>query len=71
MMEVIKDNENGFIFKVRNIEQMADKIQYVMNLSNEKQRKIIENARITVENQHSAEKMIHSFSNFYKEILNE
>ncbi|MFY7741085.1 MAG: glycosyltransferase family 4 protein [Flavobacterium sp.] len=71
MMEVIKDNENGFIFKVRNIEQMADKIQYVMNLSNEKQRKIIENARITVENQHSAEKMIHSFSNFYKEIINE
>lgn len=71
MMEVIKDNENGFIFKVRNIEQMADKIQYAMNLSNEKQRKIIENARITVENQHSAEKMIHSFSNFYKEIINE
>lgn len=71
MTEVIKDNENGFIFKVRNVDQMADKIQYVMKLSDEAQREIVKNARFTIENQHSAEMMIRSFSNFYKEIINE
>ncbi len=71
MNEVIKDNENGFIFMVRNIEQMADKIQYAINLNEEKHGKMVENARNAIENQHSAEKMIHSFSNFYKEIINE
>lgn len=71
MNEVIKDNESGFIFKVRNVDQMVDKIQYAMKLSDEAKRKIVKNARITIENQHSAEMMMHSFSNFYKEIINE
>lgn len=71
MNEVIIDDENGFIFNVRNIVQMADKIQYALNLNEEKQRKMVENARNTIENQHSAKKMIHLFSNFYEEIINE
>lgn len=70
MNEVITDDENGYLFTARNINQMVEKVQFVTQLTEEKQRNIVENARFTIEKQHSADEMIKLFSAFYKKRIN-
>ncbi|MHC1758167.1 MAG: glycosyltransferase family 4 protein [Negativicutes bacterium] len=60
MPEIIQDGINGFI--VNSIEEMADKIKEVRNISREA-------CRQTVESQFSQEKMVKEYIEVYKEIL--
>lgn len=60
MPEIIQDGINGYI--VSNIEEMADKIKAVMNISREA-------CRATVESRFTREKMVREYMEVYQEIL--
>jgi colanic acid/amylovoran biosynthesis glycosyltransferase len=71
MKEVIKDKENGFIVPVRNTRAIADAILKVNNLTSIEYNEMTKKARLTIENQHSKEKMIAGFNSFYDTVTNE
>jgi len=69
MKEVVIDNENGFVVPSRNSEAIAKAIQYASLLSNEDHNTFTLNAREVIEKQHSNEKMIADFEQFYDIII--
>ncbi len=71
MTEVVKNNENGFIVPIRNSNAIADAIRKVSTITLDDYTEITSRARLTVENQHSKEKMISDFKAFYDIVSNE
>lgn len=69
MKEVINNNENGFLIPIRDAEAMAQALINVSKLSQESHLKLTKSARLTIEEQHSNEKMITEMENMYTKIL--
>ncbi|RXR33072.1 glycosyltransferase family 1 protein [Flavobacterium piscinae] len=69
--EVVNDNENGFIVPIRNPEVMAIALQKVANLDESTYVKIINNARNSIENNHTESKMIQDMMLLYKKSYGE
>jgi glycosyltransferase involved in cell wall biosynthesis len=69
--EIIVDGENGFLVEPRDIRGLYDKIKYVLNLSEEKRKKIGKNAKKIVEEKFSIKRMVKEYENLYREIINE
>jgi len=67
--ELIEDGKTGFLVEPKNSKKLADKIEYVLNLSEEEKKKIIENARKALEEKFSIERMVKDYDNFYREVL--
>ena len=67
--ELIEDKKSGFLAESENAENLADKIDYVINLSKEKKQEIIKNARQIVENKFSLEKMVAEYEKLYEKLL--
>jgi colanic acid/amylovoran biosynthesis glycosyltransferase len=68
--EVIVDGDNGFLTPIRNAAAMANKILEIAKLTNDQKLIIKQNARITIENQHSFLKMINGFEALYNTVSN-
>jgi colanic acid/amylovoran biosynthesis glycosyltransferase len=68
--EVIVDGHNGFLTPIRNAAAMANKILEIAKLTNDQKLIIKQNARITIENQHSFLKMINGFEALYNTVSN-
>lgn len=67
--EIIIDRENGFLIEPGKAKDLAEKIDYVLNLPEEEKRMVRENARKTVEKNFSIDKMVKEYENLYKELL--
>jgi len=67
--EIIEDGETGFLIKSQNINELVDKMSFFMKLSDEKRRSIGVRARRVVEEKFSITKMMHSYTDLYKDIL--
>jgi len=64
--EIIKNETNGFLIKPGNADALAEKIKYVLDLPEEKRKKIGENARRVVGEKFSIEKMVGEYKRLYK-----
>lgn len=69
MNEVIIDGENGFLVPVRDHEAIANKLKKVSELPLSTYQQITKAARVTIENQHSYEKMNSGMQTLYQKIL--
>lgn len=67
--EMIVDSQNGFLVDSGNSEELAKKINYVLSLSEDEKLKIKKNARKTVEENFSIDKMVKKYEDLYKKIL--
>lgn len=67
--EMITDGENGFLVDPGKPKQLAEKINYVIGLSEEEKIRIGENARKTVEKNFSIGRMVEEYENLYKDLL--
>lgn len=71
MNEVIENQKNGFIVPVRNPQKMAETIIKIISLSKEEKEKIIQKAKITIEQNHSDTKMVSDMMTLYNQVLNQ
>lgn len=69
MDEVIENGHNGFVVPVRDPQKMAKGILKVAQLSMEEKLLMSEKARITIDHQHTKEKMISDMIALYKNVL--
>lgn len=67
--EVIQDGVNGFLVPIRNPEAMAVAIQKIQGLSKEEKQKIIAAAKETIENRHTASKMVEGMLGLYHKVI--
>lgn len=70
MSEVIEDGVNGFLFDKRSREGLLSKLILVSQLENEEYQRITINARKTVEDRFSEEKMVNGMLELYRTVLN-
>lgn len=68
MQEVVKHNETGFIFPVRDVPKMIQSIEEAIHLSNNQYNLIRNNARQIIEKQHSVKLLISEMKNLYSSI---
>lgn len=69
MNEVIFNNKNGFIVPVRNSKAMALALEKAVQMSLSEYQKLTKAARVTIEQQHSSDKMITEMQGLYKNVL--
>lgn len=65
MEEVVRHQETGFIFPLRNVPAMIDSLENAINLLEEEYNAITLNARHLVEKQHSLSSLIMGMQNLY------
>ncbi|MEA2092654.1 MAG: glycosyltransferase family 4 protein, partial [Patescibacteria group bacterium] len=66
--EAVEDNKTGFIVKPKDSKALAEKIDYVLSLPEEEKKRITENARKSVEERFSVEKMVGEYEKLYEEL---
>jgi len=69
--EVVNENENGFIVPIRNPKAMAAALQKVATLDDRAYAKMTNNARISIEKNHTESKMIQDMISLYHESYGE
>jgi len=69
MDEVIENGHSGFIVPTRNPQQMADTILKIAKLPHEEKQSMMEQAKVTIEHQHTTEKMISDMISLYKKVI--
>ncbi|MDR6966996.1 colanic acid/amylovoran biosynthesis glycosyltransferase [Flavobacterium arsenatis] len=69
MDEVIENGQNGFIVPTRNPQQMSDSILKIAQLPHEEKQSMMEQAKITIEQQHTTEKMISDMISLYQKVI--
>jgi len=67
--EIIEDNKTGFLVGAGDSKALAEKIEYVLNLSKEERKKITKGARKVVEEKFSVKKMAKNYESLYRELL--
>ncbi|RZL47959.1 MAG: glycosyltransferase [Pedobacter sp.] len=68
MEEVIENGKNGFIVPVRNPQKMAEGILRIAQLPPIEKKRMIEQAQMTIEEQHTNEKMISDMISMYQKV---
>ena len=68
-LELIKENYNGLLFKPNNEQDLADKLRYLLNLSQEERKKIISRARTLVNEKYNIDKMCDLNFKLYNSII--
>ncbi|TCK68834.1 colanic acid/amylovoran biosynthesis glycosyltransferase [Winogradskyella wandonensis] len=71
MNEVITDTKNGFLVPVRNSEALSDALKKVSVLSKDDYLELTQEARKTIEQQHSHTQMINQMNDLYHSVLKE
>ena len=69
MMEVIRQDKNGFIVPIRDPRSIADKIQKFQYINETVKMNIINNARETIIHNHLLSYQVDQFKSFYSEII--
>ena len=69
MNEVIKDGENGFIVPVRSPQKIADAMLKIYSLSKDEKQRIIKEALVTIQQQHTETKMVLDMLSLYQTVL--
>lgn len=69
MNEAVRDNYNGYVVPLRRPELLAEKIKDFISSNIESKKKIVANARNTIEENFSSAKQIREFSEFYKSMI--
>ncbi|MFH1661875.1 MAG: glycosyltransferase [Candidatus Falkowbacteria bacterium] len=67
--EIIEDKKSGFLAEPGNVENLVNKIDYVINLSKDKKQEISKNARQVVENKFSLKKMVENYEKLYEKLI--
>lgn len=73
VLEIIKDNYNGLLVDFFNVEQLVEKIEYALDnriYNKEKIQKIRDNARKTILNKYSLEKLLPKHIEYIKNVAN-
>lgn len=70
MNEVITDGVNGYITEVRHPEQIASRVTEYLGIGKEEKKKIITNARQTIEDKFSRSRQIMEFGKLYHSLIN-
>lgn len=68
MVELITDNISGFLVPTRDAFAIAEKVKAYTELTDEELTKLRLNARLVVEKQHNAEKMVNDMKSLYKSV---
>ena len=68
-LELIKENYSGWLFKPNNEKDLADKLRYLLNLSQEERKKIINKARTLVNEKYNIDKMCDLNFKLYNSII--
>ena len=68
-LEIIKHNYNGFLFKPGNEIDLADKLKYLLKLSQKDKKKIIKKASMLVKEKYNLNKMCESNFKLYKSVI--
>ncbi|WP_228851083.1 glycosyltransferase family 4 protein [Aegicerativicinus sediminis] len=71
MSELIKDGENGFLVPIRFPELMAQKILHCISFEKNKKAVIIDNAKVSIKQNHNLEGMVDGMIELYNQVLNE
>lgn len=69
MAEVVEDEANGYIVKVRNPDLLADKVMSFINADIEFKKTLTQKAKQVIAKEFSRDKQIREFSDFYNSIL--
>jgi len=67
--EVVEDEKTGFLVEPKNSKILAEKIEYILNLSEEERKKIGNNGRKIIEEKFSIEKMIKEYKFLYENLM--
>lgn len=65
--EIIEDGKTGFLIEPKNCQQLAKKIEYVLNISKKEKEKITKQAKKMVEERFSIKEMVKGFEKIYLE----
>ncbi len=68
-LEIIENNKTGFLIKRKNSQEIADKINYILNLPEQKKKQIEKNVKKIVEHKFSIEKMINEHERLYDNLF--
>jgi glycosyltransferase involved in cell wall biosynthesis len=67
--EILENGKYGELFSVGDSKALAEKINYVLTLPEEKKKRIIEKARKSVEERFSVEKIVGEYEKLYEELV--
>jgi len=68
-LELIKNNYNGLLFKPKNEQDLADKIKYLLRLSQKEKKKIVKRAKEIVNKKYNIDNMCESNFKLYNSIV--
>ena len=68
-LELIKNNYNGLLFKPKNEQDLADKIKYLLLLSQKEKKKIVKRAKKIVNKKYNIDNMCESNFKLYNSIV--
>ena len=68
-LELIKNKYNGFLFKPKSAEDLADKIKYLLLLPQEEKKKIVKRAKEIVNKKYNIDSMCESNFKLYNSII--
>ncbi|MCK8479557.1 glycosyltransferase family 4 protein [Psychroserpens algicola] len=66
MEEAVIDGENGFVVPIRNVQQMAKKIQEISQMSETQIKNLTDNALATIKKQHTENLMVEGMFDLYQ-----
>ena len=68
MEEVVVDGKNGFVVPIRNTQEMANKIIEISKLSEDQKKKVVSNALLAIQQQHTEDLMIDGMFELYQSL---
>ena len=71
MKEVIKNGKNGLLFKSRNLKDLSNCMEYIINLNDKDRNLMIKNAKKTIINRFSVDRLGFDMYELYHKILND
>lgn len=71
MEEVVKNGVNGFVCPIRDSKAIADQIIKIIELPDEEKKLILDQAKLTIENQHTEDQMVSGMLDMYSNALKE
>lgn len=70
MSEIIQDSINGYLIEPHNVNLLAEKLQFLINLDSKTKKQISDNAKKRIENDFSLRTIVDKTIDYYNRVIN-